>query len=76
MNIGANEYRVKKIKKMDKFEIQGVAEKLIDYIDKNKDLLLFKTTAQICKDLKISHYKYKFNLEIYRKYLKQKGVNV
>lgn len=77
LNAGANEYRVKKIRKMDKFEIQGVAEKLIDYIDKNKHLLLFKTTAQICNDLKISHYKYKFSLEIYRKYLKeQKGVNV
>ena len=33
-NIGANEYRIKKIKNMDKFEIQGVAEKLIDYQEK------------------------------------------
>lgn len=74
--IGVNEYRIQKIKKMDKFEIQAVAEKLIDYIDKNKHLLLFKTTAQICNDLKISHYKYKFNLEIYRKYLKSQGIKI
>lgn len=77
LNAGANEYRIKKIRKMDKFEIQGVAEKLIDYQEKSKHILLFKTTKQVCDDLNLSHYKFKFYLEIYRKYLKeQKGINV
>lgn len=76
LKAGVNEYRIQKIKKMDKLEIKFVAEKLINYIDKNKHLLLFKTTAQICSDLKISHYKYKFNLEIYRKYLKSQGIKI
>jgi hypothetical protein len=75
-NIGANEYRIKKIKNMDKFEIQGVAEKLIDYQEKNKHILLFKTTKQVCMDLNLSHYKFKFYLEIYRKYLKSKGIKI
>jgi hypothetical protein len=76
MNIGANEYRVKKIKKMDKFEIQAVAEKLVDYQEKNKHILLFKTTKQVCDDLNLSHYKFKFYLEIYRKYLKAQGIKI
>ncbi len=76
MNIGANEYRVKKIRNMDKFEIRGVAEKLIDYQEKNKHILLFKTTKQVCMDLNLSHYKFKFYLEIYRKYLKSQGIKI
>ncbi len=54
---------------MDKFEMQAIVDKINDYLEKNKQLLLFKTTAQICKDLKVSHYKYKFYLEIYQNYL-------
>lgn len=54
---------------MDRFEVQAIVNKINDYLEKNKQFLLFKTTAQICTDLKVSHYKYKFYLEIYQKYL-------
>ncbi len=62
-------YRTKKIKKMDKFAIQAIGEKILDYVEKNKYELIFKSTRQICADLNISHYKYKFYLEIYKKYV-------
>lgn len=62
-------YRTKKIKKMDGFEIQAIGEKILDYVEKNKYELIFKSTRQICNDLNISHYKYKFYLEIYKKYV-------
>lgn len=66
------EYRLKQIRKLDKFEIQAIAERIIDYIENNKYQLIFKTTKQICQELNISHYKFKFYLEVYRKYLNSK----
>lgn len=73
---GIGEYRSKKIRKMDKFEVQAVGEKILDYLEKNKYLLLFKSTKQVCHDLNLSHYKYKFYLEVFKKYLKEhKGID-
>lgn len=73
---GIGEYRTRKIKKMDKFEIQAIGEKIIDYMEKNKYLLLFKSTKQLCHDLDLSHYKFKFYLEVYKRYLKEyKGID-
>lgn len=66
------EYRIKQIRKLDKFEIQAIAERIIDYIESNKYQLIFKTTKQICQELNISHYKFKFYLEVYKKYLNSK----
>lgn len=73
---GIGEYRIKKIKKMDKFEIQAIGEKIIDYMEENKYLLLLKSTKQVCQDLDLSHYKFKFYLEVYKRYLKEyKGID-
>lgn len=50
-------YRANKIRKLDKYEIEAVAKKIIDYIEINKFRLLFLTKKQICEELNISHYK-------------------
>ena len=62
-------YRANKIRKLDKYEIEAVAKKIIDYIEINKFRLLFLTKKQICEELNISHYKLKFYLDIYRNYI-------
>ncbi len=67
---GIGEYRIKKIKKMDKFEVQAIGEKVLEYVEKSKYSLIFKSKKQICDDLNLSHYKLKFYLEVYKKYLK------
>lgn len=66
---GVAAYRAKKIKKMDKFEVQAIGEKILDYVERNKYELIFKSAKDICADLNVSHYKFKFYLEIYKKYV-------
>ncbi|RTL02322.1 MAG: hypothetical protein EKK57_02255 [Proteobacteria bacterium] len=67
---GIGEYRIKKIKRMDKFEVQAIGEKILDYVEKSKYSLIFKSKKQICDELNLSHYKLKFYLEVYKKYIK------
>ena len=64
-------YRTKKIEKMDGFEIQAIGGKILDYVERNKYELIFKSTKQICAELNVSHYKYKFYIEIYRRYVSE-----
>lgn len=66
---GVAAYRTKKINKMDKFEVQAIGEKILDYVEKNKYELIYKSTKDICTDLNVSHYKFKFYIEIYKKYV-------
>ena len=54
---------------MDKFEVQAIGEKILDYVEKNKYELIYKSTKDICTDLNVSHYKFKFYIEIYKKYV-------
>lgn len=65
-------YRSNKIKKLDKYEIEAIAKKVIDYVELNKYRLIFLTHKQVCEELNISHYKLKFYLDVYKKYLKLK----
>lgn len=66
-----DKYRNKKIKSMDFFEVQAIGERILHYIEQNKYELIFKTAKDICKDLNVSHYKYKFYLEVYKKYISE-----
>ena len=70
--MGIQKYRSNKIKNLDKYEIEAIAKKVIDYVELNKFRLLFLTNRQICEELNISHYKLKFYLEVYKQYLKLK----
>lgn len=70
--MGIQKYRSNKIKNLDKYEIEAIAKKVIDYVELNKYRLLFLTNRQICEELSISHYKLKFYLEVYKQYLKLK----
>jgi tRNA G26 N,N-dimethylase Trm1 len=65
----ASDYRKKQIKKLDKFEKEAIAKRILEYVENNKLRLIFLSTKQICKELNISHYKFKFFLEVYKSQL-------
>lgn len=73
--MGIQKYRLNKIKNLDKYEIEAIAKKVIDYVELNKYRLIFLTHKQICEELNISHYKLKFYLEVYNQYLKINNKN-